>query len=1360
MSSALLRIAHSVRHRRPRLIGGFAVIVVALLAVPAIASADRGFTPRFSTNDTGDITIAANTLMTCPTAAANCTAGQAGAAQNNNNFNMGYVDVDGDSSTFDSSNSKLRLPSGATVLFAGLYWGADTSAGSGGTAARDASVAGRGTVLLKAPGASAYTTLGPTATVLDSGTGTSTNRYQAFLDVTSLVKAAGAGTYTVANVQAGTGADRYAGWSLVVAYRDTAMPPRNLTIFDGYKTISATEAPTSISLTGFTTPPAGAVKTTLGFVSYEGDNGLVGDTASLNGTKLSDALNPATNFFNSTISERGVDRGEREPNYANQYGFDADLVGADGILGNETSSATIGLTTSGDAYYPGVVTFATELYAPKIDSTNVVENVTHPGGPAQRGDTLRYTVTYKNNGQDGADVLFARDNIPTGTTYVPGSMQIATGPGAGAMTDAPNDDRAEYEAENRRVTFRLGAGATPTSGGRLAAGASSSFTFLVKVNSDVLDKTTITSQATARFFGQSLGTSLSNTSPVASVIVAAPDLTLTNSHEPDFVSGAKSISKLTVTNSGSLATDGSTVTVTDPFPGAAFDSIAVKSASGWTCAPPTGVELTCTRADALASGASYPPIEVEALVHDPAPASIANTARVEGGGDSDASNNTATDVGAGTGRADLQLTGTTPVSTVASGKTATFEFVVHNGGPSVAHGIVFEDPLGSDWKNAKASVAGGECTSAVRCTIGELASGAEVRIKVEATVVANAKKLTNTATVAATEPADPTTENNTAAVEITVPNTADLAVTANASPEHPRPGVTGGLTYTITVRNGGPGTAERVSVADTLPEQFELVSTSAPGFNCSLEPGNILSCTNPSLAVSEGTRTITIVGTVAANAGASQLFNAVRARAETLDPNGENNSASNVTVSAAASDLEEFVEGPAGRIAIGSPGTFKLTTKNNGPGDALPTKVVDVLPAGLEFVSASSDCSYDSGKREVTCAIGALASGASQVSELTVQPAPGTDGEVIENTASVTAPPSDPVPTNNSSTDSLLVVARADLSLTATLSPPNPKAGETATLTLTAKNSGPNAATGVTIVDHLPTGLEVVEPLPPTCTLKERTVTCTVVGLGSGGEGKIELQLVADPSLAGQTIVNEATIGGTSNDPNTADNTAKTEITVPAIEVPEAGGGGTGGDTGGGNGGTDNGNGNGNGGGNGNGNTGGNGGGNGTPSNPGTGAGKGKGNKEGKGGNEGKEGKGAESKGGRAGVHARSGLLRVKMVPNKRSVRAGGTFRYKITLRTVGKFSVNRIRVCTRIPRKLTLVGAKRAKITAHRRKVCWTVRKLGPNKRKRLILKVKANPTARHRVVAKARVRAAGMPKKTIRAKRVKLIVGGVAQR
>ena len=53
-------------------------------------------------------------------------------------------------------------------------------------------------------------------------------RTSPFADVTALVTAGGSGRYQVANVQSGTGLDRYAGWSLVVVYRDLALPLRNL----------------------------------------------------------------------------------------------------------------------------------------------------------------------------------------------------------------------------------------------------------------------------------------------------------------------------------------------------------------------------------------------------------------------------------------------------------------------------------------------------------------------------------------------------------------------------------------------------------------------------------------------------------------------------------------------------------------------------------------------------------------------------------------------------------------------------------------------------------------------------------------------------------------------------------------------------------------------------------------------------------------------------------------------------------------------------------------------------------------------------------------------------------------------------
>ena len=75
---------------------------------------------------------------------------------------------------------------------------------------------------------------------------------------------------------------------------------------------------------------------------------------------------------------------------------------------NNATSANVVVTTSGDTYFPAVVTFATDLFAPNITSSKSVANITHPGGPDRRGDDLRYTVSYTNTGSDAATNFMLR----------------------------------------------------------------------------------------------------------------------------------------------------------------------------------------------------------------------------------------------------------------------------------------------------------------------------------------------------------------------------------------------------------------------------------------------------------------------------------------------------------------------------------------------------------------------------------------------------------------------------------------------------------------------------------------------------------------------------------------------------------------------------------------------------------------------------------------------------------------------------------------------------------------------------------------------------------------------------------------
>jgi hypothetical protein len=407
------------------------ILALVLLAAPAYA--DAPFTPRFAQTLKGDIAAVGNTLMTCPASAA-CTTAQnataSGNALNNNNYVMGYVDVDADATTFDSSSATVSLPAGSTVLWAGLYWAADTTPGTSGVAAP--TPASRGTVRLKA-GAGAYQTV--TAAPADVLASVSqANRYRGFADVTTAVAAAGSGTYTVANVQAGTGNDRFAGWALLIAYRDTTQAVRGLHVYDGLGTVDATHT-FQTTVAPFHTPVSPApVTTKVGLLSFEGDAGLANETATFNAVALTDALNPANNAMNSTIESAGTAFTAKSPNYANQLGMDLDVFPNLGALTNNQTSASLYFSSTNEYYMPSAFFLVSDEGPATV---SVPPSVTPPGGggPAQDGQTLSAnpgswnatgTPTYTYQWQRCDAAGNSCQDIPgaTNSTYTPTAADV------------------------------------------------------------------------------------------------------------------------------------------------------------------------------------------------------------------------------------------------------------------------------------------------------------------------------------------------------------------------------------------------------------------------------------------------------------------------------------------------------------------------------------------------------------------------------------------------------------------------------------------------------------------------------------------------------------------------------------------------------------------------------------------------------------------------------------------------------------------------------------------------------------------------------------------------------------------------
>ena len=520
----------------------------------AQAQVIREFEPRFQTQTKGNISIVGNTLMTCDEDNTNligvrCPDVQSGnpafsldtdlAA--NNFFFMNYVDIDGDGSTFNSSSSQLAIPAGATVAWAGLYWSGDLSAAPPDslTTGDPGIVYGEGQpapnsgiknqAKLQVPG-SGYQTI--TANNIDE----SGDRYSAYADVTSLVQAAGNGTYTMADVQAGTGGDRYAGWSLIVVYEDPNESLRSLNIYDGFTFVSAS-TPISTTISGFETPLTDGFEVEFGTVTYEGDLALVGDQFRLNSSNLSDGLNPDTNFFNSSNTRLGNRFTAKNPDYVNQLAIDIDIVDATNFLEPGDTSALLEFTSAGDVYYPTAFTFSTEIKQPVLTENFTKTVLDVNGGGTIAGDILEYEITVENTGNETATDVIISDPVPDNTTLVDGSLEVVQDPNSsniGTKSNAPNDDTAEFDGTD--AVFRVGTGATATNGGNLAVGESVTVKFRVQIDSPIDNSSNISNQASVDFNNAATETPFSgvsddpNTSeqddPTSTAIGSDPNLLL------------------------------------------------------------------------------------------------------------------------------------------------------------------------------------------------------------------------------------------------------------------------------------------------------------------------------------------------------------------------------------------------------------------------------------------------------------------------------------------------------------------------------------------------------------------------------------------------------------------------------------------------------------------------------------------------------------------------------------------------------------------------------------------------------------------------------------------------------------------
>lgn len=225
-----------------------------------------------------------------------------------------------------------------------------------------------------------------------------------------------------------------------------------------------------------------------------------------------------------------------------------------------------------------------------------------------------------------------------------------------------------------------------------------------------------------------------------------------------------------------------------------------------------------------------------------------------------------------------------------------------------------------------------------------------------------------------------------------------------------------------------------------------------------------------------------------------------------------------------AADLQLTNTSSPNPVQAGAQLTYTLTVKNHGPDTADQVKITDVLPSSVNFVSAASGCSKSG--QTISCDAGTLAKNEEALFSIVVIP---TETGGFSNSATVTGKQTDPNSANNTATPVTTVTSvtnkTADLSISQKSSAKTINLEEKLTYTLFVVNKGPNAVTGVQVVETL--NGATLDSAPSTCGVSSGNVVCSINALAKGAKTSIALTLI--PQAQG-LYSNAASVTGVARD--------------------------------------------------------------------------------------------------------------------------------------------------------------------------------------------------------------------------------------
>ena len=353
------------------------------------------------------------------------------------------------------------------------------------------------------------------------------------------------------------------------------------------------------------------------------------------------------------------------------------------------------------------------------------------------------------------------------------------------------------------------------------------------------------------------------------------------------------------------------------------------------------------------------------------------------------------------------------------------------------------------------------------------------------------------------------------------------------------------LTYELQVNNTSfSSQADGVTLTVPIPAGATYVSVSDGA--CSYASQTV-TCSFGTLAPAAA-KIVDIVMTVTAVGGSTLSSTAVATSTTAGESPSSITQATTVTQGA---DLQLTASGSPDPVAAGGAVTYTLTATNLGPDSSSALHIVNTLPPNVSYVSSSgSGWSCSASGTTVTCDNpGTLANGSTSSLAIVGTVQSSTSGNITD-IATLSAGVADGTAGNNTASVTVAVSPGADLRITKSAAPTPMIASNAATFTLQPRNSGPDVANTVSVVDTLPSGFTGISASGPnwSCSVNQSTVTCTRASLTTSSTDDITISATAPDNTVvppgGLSTSNTASISSSTSDPDSTNNAGSVSFLV------------------------------------------------------------------------------------------------------------------------------------------------------------------------------------------------------------------------